>query len=566
MKTKIIPIINLLLLGYFCFTGSLESAGKNNSPPQGTITVYATSEVYDLTTKWVKEYQVTNPLENIQVSTIMDPAMAAQFQSGDNICFTSSGNDPSPDGKQGSAFQVVVGREIIVPVISPKNPFLGEIEQQGISREALARSIQSPGKMTWGSLLNNDLANPVRYYILNNDVVQSGVADFIGTGKSEMGGMISLNREELITALQKDPYAVCFCRLTDIIQPSSVRFPESVRLMPIDKNGSGKMEYMEKIYGDVQEFSRGVWIGKYPRELIHNLYCVANGRPQDEADLAFLKWVLTSGQEYLPITGYSEMASNEQQAQLNKLFPLQITTPSTAESYAGGRVVIFILIGLVVIGVIVPLFLRKFRNDKTTSMKSKSGPSAIFDEQSIIVPGGLYFDKTHTWAFMEQDGMVKIGIDDFLQHVIGPVTRIELKKPGDGIKKGDLLCTLIQKGKQLDIYAPVSGRITGQNELLLFDLSALNRSPYTDGWIYSIEPDNWVREISFLSMAEKYKSWLWEEFTRLKDFLATLIQQNASLPAPVILQEGGQLRDHVLTDLEPAVWEDFQIKFINAGR
>ena len=220
MKTKIIPIINLLLLGYFCFTGSLESAGKNNSPPQGTITVYATSEVYDLTTKWVKEYQVTNPLENIQVSTIMDPAMAAQFQSGDNICFTSSGNDPSPDGKQGSAFQVVVGREIIVPVISPKNPFLGEIEQQGISREALARSIQSPGKMTWGSLLNNDLANPVRYYILNNDVVQSGVADFIGTGKSEMGGMISLNREELITALQKDPYAVCFCRLTDIIQPS----------------------------------------------------------------------------------------------------------------------------------------------------------------------------------------------------------------------------------------------------------------------------------------------------------------------------------------------------------
>ncbi len=564
MKTKIIPIICFLLLGCFCITGSLVSAGKSNSPLQETIYVYTTPDFYNLTMKWVDEYRSANPLQDIQVRNITDPEMSAQFQTGENICFTSSGQ--FPDEKQEAMFQVVVGREIIVPLISPKNPFLDKIDQQGISREALAGSLQSPGKKSWGSLLNNDMTHPVTYYILNEETVQSGVAGFIGSNNREMGSMISLDRDALIAALQKDPYAIGFCRLADILQPSNLSFPESVRLMPIDKNGSGKMEYMEQIYGNAQEFSRGVWIGKYPKALIRNLYCVANSRPQEEANLAFLNWVLTSGQAYLPVTGYSDMTSNEQQTQLNKLVPPPMITPSTAEAYSAGSIVLIVVFGLVVVGFIIALFSRRIRKGHLVSLRSTTDSSGKFDEQSVIVPGGLYFDKTHTWAFMEQTGMVKIGIDDFLQHVVGPVTRIEMKNPGDMIQKGDLLCTLIQKGKQLAIYAPVSGRINGQNEMLLTDLSAFNHSPYTYGWIYTLEPSNWVREIGFLAMADKYQIWLREEFARLKDFLASLALKNTPFPAQVVLQEGGQLSDHILSKMEPEVWEDFQINFLRHGR
>ncbi|MDP2336690.1 MAG: hypothetical protein Q8N05_09605 [Bacteroidota bacterium] len=75
----------------------------------------------------------------------------------------------------------------------------------------------------------------------------------------------------------------------------------------------------------------------------------------------------------------------------------------------------------------------------------------VFDEDSVIIPKGLYFDKTHTWAFMKKDGYVKIGIDDFLQHITGTITRIEMKTAGEKIKKGDRLLTIIRKGKQLNI-------------------------------------------------------------------------------------------------------------------
>jgi len=45
-----------------------------------------------------------------------------------------------------------------------------------------------------------------------------------------------------------------------------------------------------------------------------------------------------------------------------------------------------------------------------------------------------------------------------------------------------------------------------------------------------------------------------------------LVARNASFSSSFALQEGGQLRDHVLTDLDPEVWEDFQMKFINSPR
>ncbi|MCX6223699.1 MAG: hypothetical protein NTV01_02940 [Bacteroidia bacterium] len=81
------------------------------------------------------------------------------------------------------------------------------------------------------------------------------------------------------------------------------------------------------------------------------------------------------------------------------------------------------------------------------------------NESNLIVPKGLYFDKTHTWAFMEKDGTVKVGIDDFLQHVTGAITSIKMKKPGEKIKKGEHILTIVQNGKRLNICAPLSGII-----------------------------------------------------------------------------------------------------------
>jgi hypothetical protein len=81
-----------------------------------------------------------------------------------------------------------------------------------------------------------------------------------------------------------------------------------------------------------------------------------------------------------------------------------------------------------------------------------------------------------------------------------------------------------------------------------------------------IEPSNWLREIQFLSMSEKYKTWLTDEFSRLKDFLIATLKINAPENVHVVFQDGGALQDNVLADLGPEVWEDFQTKFMDNVR
>jgi glycine cleavage system H lipoate-binding protein len=367
----------------------------------------------------------------------------------------------------------------------------------------------------------------------------------------------------MIAAIQKDPNALGFCKLIQIMDIKDQSLAENIKLVPIDKNGNGKIDYMENIYDNLQDFSRGVWIGKYPKALSGNIYSVSSEKPKSAAELAFLNWVLTDGQQYLNANGYNDLVLNERQTQLDKINePIIVAVATSNNTYTILRLVILGLLAFVLFGLVLDLTLRHLGNKKPAK-NSTPDFLPVFDENSITVPKGLYFDKTHTWAFMKKDGTVNIGIDDFLLHITGPITRIEMKNSGEKIKKGDHLLTIVQKGKQLNIYSPVSGTIKAQNETLITNSSLLNRSPYEDGWIYTIEPTNWLLEIQFLNMAEKYKTWIHNEFSRLKDFFATIINSNSIEYAFVTLQDGGALKDNILADLGPEVWDDFQTKFID---
>lgn len=283
--------------------------------------------------------------------------------------------------------------------------------------------------------------------------------------------------------------------------------------------------------------------------------------------MAFLQWLLTDGQQYLNMNGFSDLVYNERQTQLDKMKNNTINvTAAEKDPYANLKVIGLVLAALAVLGFTLDLISRKFRKKNREGQDATVPYPTVFDEESVVVPKGLYFDKTHTWAFMEPDGTVKIGIDDFLQHITGPLTHIEMKKTGEKIKKGDHLLTMIQKGKQLNIYAPLSGTVTAQNKTLIGNSFALNTAHYTDRWICKIEPVNWLREVQFLTMAEKYKIWLKDEFIRLKDFFTVAIKTNSPEYANVTLQDGGALKDSILADLGPEVWEDFQTKFIDNTR
>ena len=369
----------------------------------------------------------------------------------------------------------------------------------------------------------------------------------------------------MISALQKDSYAIGMCRTTDVLNATTNDFIAGIKVLPIDKNRNGRVDSFENIYTDLKSFTRGVWIGKYPNALCGNIYAISSSKPTEQTALEFLKWINVEGQQYLNKNGFGELSSAEKTTNLDALAIPQNLVDQTAKPLFA-RTWLMVILAVVVTAIILIGAARFARSRKNQTIMEDIEITPAFNENSILAPKGLHFDKTHTWAFMEKDGIVKMGIDDFLQHIIGPITRISMKAPGEKIRRGEKILTLIRNGKQMNIYAPISGVIKEQNQALLTDASILNSATYSDGWVYAIEPKNWLREIQFLFMAAKYKDWLQDEFTRLKDFLAASVNSNSAVYAHVILQDGGELTDHILADLGPEVWEDFQTNFIDTSK
>ncbi|MEI6820829.1 MAG: glycine cleavage system protein H [Bacteroidota bacterium] len=228
--------------------------------------------------------------------------------------------------------------------------------------------------------------------------------------------------------------------------------------------------------------------------------------------------------------------------------------------------VILILIAFIIISMGVDAAIKYSRQRKLKVPALSTTPFKVFNENTISIPKGIYFDKTHTWAFMEKSGMVKIGLDDFLLHITGNLNKLNLKNSGDRVQKGEALLSINQNGKQLTIYSPISGTVKYQNDELIKNPSLVYASPFNEGWLYMIEPSNWLRENQFMFMADKYMEWLNFEFSRVKDFLSTIGQINNLEPSLIILQDGGELKDNVLEDFGPEVWDDFQTKFINISK
>jgi glycine cleavage system H lipoate-binding protein len=224
--------------------------------------------------------------------------------------------------------------------------------------------------------------------------------------------------------------------------------------------------------------------------------------------------------------------------------------------------VLIVLFSFILLSILADVLIQYYQKKKTVHTVLDSDKTYAFQESSVILPKGLFFDRSHTWAFMEKNGKVKIGINDFLQHVTGPITSVSMKEAGEEIKRGEELVKISRQGKQLSIYSPVSGTIKKQNFDLLKDSTKINTSPYNDGWLYMIEPGNWLKETQLMKMAEKASDWLKTEFIRLKDFFALYTKQETPGFAPV-LQDGGSIREGALAEMGPKIWEDFQTHFID---
>lgn len=557
----------LLLLAGVCTQCSRNTVQE--TPLKDKIVFNSSPELYELTSEWAGVFSTLNPEVEVEVIQATASSIKENLDRTAQMSFVTG--ELEAEISQRSLWKVIVGRDIIVPVINERNPYLREICSQGISPAGLARILNNPDNTRWSTLFDQGPDVPVRLFAADDHKLQAGIARFLETDKVSFAGQNANEPESLLASMQSDEYALGICFLADLIDPLTQDLYPDIRILPIDKNGNGFIDYKEDVYASLDEFTRGVWIGKYPKTLANNVYSLSSSPPTSESEAAFLKWVLTRGHVLLDNHGFSDLPEFERMAQVKIIDGIGVGQPGSGmyalpkEPGFFTKPLPYILGAILLMTLLLHYSLRlRFRRRAGIPLQDSILPGFALNEDQVEVTPGLYYDRTHTWAFMQQDGTVKVGIDDFLRRVTGPLTRIKMLSPGERVKKGNKVVSIIQDGKQLDICAPVSGTIKEQNVQLNSNTSLLNSSPHAEGWIYKIEPANWVREVQFLIMGNHYKQWLKREFQRLKEFFAdTLRTENAGYVQ--VLQDGGELREHILKDLGPEMWEDFQTNFMDVS-
>lgn len=104
------------------------------------------------------------------------------------------------------------------------------------------------------------------------------------------------------------------------------------------------------------------------------------------------------------------------------------------------------------------------------------------------VPSELRYTETHEWADKQDDGVIRVGITEHAQELLGDMVFVELPEINLEVESGGECVVLESVKAAADVYAPVSGEIVEVNEQLLDNPSLVNTDPYGEGWLFQIRP------------------------------------------------------------------------------
>ncbi len=111
------------------------------------------------------------------------------------------------------------------------------------------------------------------------------------------------------------------------------------------------------------------------------------------------------------------------------------------------------------------------------------------DIKDVILPDDIRYAESHEWAKPEGDN-VKVGISDYAQDQLGDIVFVEMPDVGETFDKGVEFGTVESVKAVSELYLPVGGEIVAVNGALEDSPELINNTPYSDGWMIEIKPDD----------------------------------------------------------------------------
>jgi len=107
----------------------------------------------------------------------------------------------------------------------------------------------------------------------------------------------------------------------------------------------------------------------------------------------------------------------------------------------------------------------------------------------LNLPDDVLYSKEHEYV-RSVDQKVIIGINDYAQDQMGDLVFVELPQIGDTFRTGDVFGTIESVKAVIEIYMPLGGEVIEVNNSLEEAPEKVNNSPYVEGWMIGVKPDN----------------------------------------------------------------------------
>ncbi len=181
-------------------------------------------------------------------------------------------------------------------------------------------------------------------------------------------------------------------------------------------------------------------------------------------------------------------------------------------------------------------------------------PVNFDDIHGVSLPSGYYLHPGHTWIKIEDQGMVRMGIDDFAGRLLGKFDAVTVPLIGKKLSQGRPALTLSREGREVSFVSPVNGVITEVNAQVTSTPGLINDDPYTGGWIFMMYCPTLKQDLKQLMFMDSSKGFMEATVHRLYEFL-----EDAS---GIKAADGGTLVPDIYGNLPGISWDTLVKKFI----
>jgi glycine cleavage system H protein len=166
----------------------------------------------------------------------------------------------------------------------------------------------------------------------------------------------------------------------------------------------------------------------------------------------------------------------------------------------------------------------------------------------------MYYHQGHSWAMPGNDNMVRVGLDDFAQKLVGKIDAIKLPQVGSEVTQGEKAWSLVVGSKSIDMLSPVDGKIVEINEGLLRSPEGISKDPYGESWLMKVQSPKISANLKNLLSGDLVGKWM----EGVKENLFSRMNYNIG----TVSQDGGVPVDGIARHLDRERWDEIAKEFL----